>query len=119
MRTDPRAEDRLVCTNHLLHRWPDPARLPIEDGSLGTAAWTYERWRTLQGALSTGAVVDRADIREQFTAVSFGAPLQEARTFWHAQYDVEGAAMDVSFFLHDVDGASTYAEPIRVELGDG
>ena len=117
VRADPRADSRLVCTNHLLHRWPDPARLPLDDGSLGTAALTYERWRTLQGALGTGAVVDRTEIREQFTAVGFRAPLQEARTFWHAQYDVERATMDVSFFLRDVDGESTYCEPIRVELG--
>ena len=65
------------------------------------------------------AVPERLDCSKwsRINCRTVAAPLQEARTFWHAQYDVEGAAMDVSSFLHDVDGAGTYAEPIRVELG--
>ena len=70
----------------------------------------------MQAALESGSVIDRDGIREQFATVSFCAPLEEARTFWHAHYDVEEAAMDVSFFLRDVDGVSTYAEPWRVAL---
>jgi hypothetical protein len=107
---------RLVCTNHLLHRWPDADRLPDDSGPIGTAALTYSRWRSLTAELGTGAVVDRDDIRDHFAAVSFRAPIQEARTFWHALYDVDEAAVDVSFFLRDDDGTSTYSAPLRVEL---
>jgi predicted choloylglycine hydrolase len=111
--SDPGTHGRLVCTNHLLHRWPDPARLPAEDGPIGTAALTYHRWRALHDAMDDGAVVDREDIRAQFHAVSFGAPIQEARTFWHALYDVEDASAEVSFYLHDENGRSVYSPTIR------
>ena len=63
---DPTASGRLVCTNHLLHRWPDPTQLPDDYGPIGTAALTYHRWRTLTAANAGGAVVDRDDIRDQF-----------------------------------------------------
>lgn len=112
--TDPATNGRLVCTNHLLHRWPETARLPLDAGPLGTAAMTYERWRVLDRALGTGAIVDRGEIREQFAVVAFRAPVKEARTFWHAQYDVERAAMDVSFFRRDIDGESVYGDPVHV-----
>jgi hypothetical protein len=108
-----------VCTNHLLHRWPDASELPEEDGSIGTAAFTYDRWRTLVEAIGDGAVVDRDEIREQFRSVAFGAPIEEARTFWHALYDVDDASVELSFYLRDVDGQSTYTEPIRLGLADG
>jgi predicted choloylglycine hydrolase len=117
--SDPRAHGRLVCTNHLLHRWPDPSELPEEDGTVGTAAFTYDRWRTLADATDDGAVVDRDDIRAQFRSVAFGAPIAEARTFWHALYDVDDASVELSFYLRDVDGHSTYTEPIRFGLADG
>jgi hypothetical protein len=107
---------RVVCTNHLLHRWPDPSLLPLEDGSMGTAALTYHRWRTLAGELGDGAIVDRDDIRRQFAAVRFEAPIVEGRTFWHALYDVDDAAAEISFFTHDEDGTSRYTEPIRFDL---
>ena len=106
-----------MCTNHLLHRWPDPALLPADDGPIGTAALTYHRWRVLTDAMGDGAVVDAEQIRAQFDAVAFVAPIPEARTFWHAQYDVDDAAAALSFFLRDVDGRSVYAEPIRFDLG--
>ena len=54
-----------MCTNHLLHRWPDPTQLPADDGPIGTAALTYHRWRTINGAIGGGAVVDRDEIRAQ------------------------------------------------------
>jgi hypothetical protein len=111
---DAGSSGRLVCTNHLLHRWPDPEQLPDDSGPIGTAALTYHRWRALSADLGTGAVVDRDDIRDQFAAVSFRAPIQEARTFWHALYDVDEAAVEVSFFLRDVDGSSTYSAPLRI-----
>ena len=108
---------RLVCTNHLLHRWPDPTRLPADDGTIGTAAFTYRRWRTLSDAAADGVVVDNDDIRDQFRAVSFVAPLAEARTFWHALYDVDDASAELTFHIRDVDGVSTYSDPIRIGLG--
>jgi hypothetical protein len=112
----PETHGRIVCTNHLLHRWPDPAALPADDGPIGTAALTYHRWRTLTRETHDGAVVDRDAIREQFAAVAFRAPIEEARTFWHAIYDVDAAAVDVSFFLHDRDGRSEYQDPIRITV---
>jgi hypothetical protein len=113
---DPDSHGRIVCTNHLLHRWPDPSLLPADDGPIGTAALTYDRWRRLTDAIGDGAVMDRDDIRAQFAAVSFGAPIQEARTFWHAIYDVDDASTEIAFYLHDVDGESRYTDPIRFEL---
>jgi hypothetical protein len=107
---------RLVCTNHLLHQWPDPAQLPADDGSIGTAAFTYRRWRTLTEATRDGGIVDREAIRSHFREVAFGAPIVEARTFWHALYDVDDASAELSFYLRDVDGRSTYSEPIRFRV---
>jgi hypothetical protein len=108
-------DGRLVCTNHLLHRWPDPDALPDDSGPIGTAALTYHRWRALQAA-ATGAVVDRDDLREAFAAVRFEAPLAEARTFWHALYDVEDATAELTFFVRDDGGRSTYADPVRFSV---
>ncbi len=113
---DPATQGRLVCTNHLLHRWPDPGQLPADDGPIGTAALTYHRWRTLDAAVGDGAVMDRDEIRAQFAAVSFRAPIAEARTFWHAQYDTDDSSVDVSFFVRDDRGESVYGDPIRVAL---
>ena len=113
---DPTADGRLVCTNHLLHRWPDPSQLPDDSGPIGTAALTYHRWRTLTAATRNGPVVDRDDVRDQFAAVRFTAPIQEARTFWHALYDVDDASAEISFYLHDRDGSSTYTAPHRFAL---
>ena len=106
----------LVCTNHLLHRWPDTSLLPPDDGPIGTAALTYKRWRTLTAMNAGGPVVDDDDIRAQFAAVRFEAPVQEARTFWHALYDVKDATAEVSFYLHDVDGKSMYTPPVAFNL---
>jgi hypothetical protein len=114
---DPGSSGRLVCTNHLLHRWPDPEQLPDDEGPIGTAALTFRRWRTLAEASGDGAVLDRDDIRDQFADVSFRAPIAEARTFWHALYDVDDAAVEVSFFVRDEDGTSRYSEPVQVTLG--
>ena len=61
-------------------------------------------------------MVDREEIRAQFAAVAFGAPIVEARTFWHALYDVDDGSAEISFFLRDVDGTSQHSEPIRFDL---
>jgi hypothetical protein len=113
---DQRGSDPLVCTNHLLHRWPDPDQLPDDTGPIGTAAMTYSRWRTLQTATSGGPLVARDDIRDQFAAVRFTAPVQEARTFWHALYDVSDASAEISWYLRDEDGESVYSAPVRFHL---
>ncbi len=113
---DPRSHGRLVCTNHLLHQWPDPSRLPADDGPIGTAALTYHRWRTLTDSLDDGSVVDRDTIRDQFRSVSFGAPIMEARTFWHALYDVDAASAELSFYVRDVDGQSVYTDPVGISV---
>ena len=117
--SDPNRAGRLVCTNHLLHKWPDPALLPDDSGPIGTAALTYRRWRTLTASSSSAALVDRDEIRDQFATVRFAAPIQEARTFWHALYDVENGSAEVAFFLHDEGGQSVYSPPIRFSLEAG
>lgn len=114
----PQTHGRLVCTNHLLHRWPDPAQLPDDTGPMGTAALTYHRWRTLTGVLADGAIVDRDDIREQFSGVAFVAPAMEARTFWHSLFDVDDASAELSFFTHDASGESQYSTPARISLAE-
>lgn len=116
---DRSPDSRLVCTNHLLHRWPDATQLPDDAGPIGTAALTFHRWRTLTDANATVAVVDREDIRDQFAAVRFTAPIEEARTFWHAIYDVDSASAEISFFQHDRDGSSIYSPPTRFDLSGG
>lgn len=117
VRLDHGTQGPLVCTNHLLHRWPDTAALPDDSGPIGTAALTYGRWRTLTDANSSGALVDRDEIREQFAGVRFTAPIQEARTFWHALYDVDDASAEVSFFVRDEGGSSVYTQPTRFRVG--
>jgi hypothetical protein len=115
-RSDRPGSGRLACTNHLLHRWPDTSVLPLDSGPMGTAALTYDRWRSISAALERDSPVDREDIRAHFAAVRFGAPIVEARTFWHGLYDVDDASAELSFFVRDVDGESVYADPFRVEL---
>ncbi len=115
---EPSAGARAVCTNHLLHRWPEGTELPDDPMLDGTAALTYHRFRTLAGLVSTGALVDRDDIRDQFAAVRFTAPVPMARTFWHAVYDLDDPAVEVSFYLRDEDGVSRYTDPMRFALGE-
>jgi len=114
--SEPRAHGRLVCTNHLLHRWPDPAQLPDDQGPIGTAALTYQRWRTLTAAFGDGAIVDRDAIAAELAGVSFRAPVEGARTFWHGQYDVDDASVELSFFLRDDGAESRYSPPLRFDL---
>jgi hypothetical protein len=113
------ASGRLVCTNHLLHRWPTGSRLPVDTGADGTAALTYSRWTRLTDLIGAGAVVDRDDIRAQFRAVRFEAPVEHARTFWHGIYDVDEPSVELSFFLRDEDGRSRFSDPRRFALGEG
>jgi hypothetical protein len=61
-------------------------------------------------------VVDPDTIRSQFDRVRFVAPVEGARTFWHAQYDVDAACVEVSFYLHDRDGLSVYSDPRAFSL---
>ncbi len=113
---EPSPDRPTVCTNHLLHRWPDGATLPDDPKLDGTAALTYHRYRTLSAAVDPGPLVDRNDIRDHFAAVRFTAPVPMARTFWHAVYDLDDPSLAVSFYLRDEDGASRYTEPRRFGL---
>ncbi|WP_122263766.1 C45 family autoproteolytic acyltransferase/hydolase [Ornithinimicrobium cerasi] len=108
----------MVCTNHLLHRWPDPAQLPRDPGSAGTAAYTYDRWRALDSQVSRTAVVDARDLRGHLDAVRFVHPVPGVRTLWQSVYDLDEAALEISFFTSDDGGRSRYTEPLRFALND-
>jgi hypothetical protein len=111
--------DRLVCTNHLLHRWPDATDLSDDDDEAGTAVRTYARWRMLTAASSTGGVVTRDEVGEQLAAVRFVAPAEGTRTIWHAMYDLAAAAAELRFFLGEDGATSTYSAPVVIALGPG
>lgn len=113
---DTNPGESLVCTNHLLHRWPDPAHLPNDRGSAGTAAFTYDRWRALDGEISRGPAPDVAQVRNQLHGVRFTYPAPGVRTLWQAVYDLEERAIGVSFFSGDRDGTSHYTAPLRFQL---
>lgn len=98
---------RLVCTNHLLHRWPDPTRLP-DDRRSGIAGLTYHRWRTLNAHLQERPPADPDAVRDQLAEVAFTAPAEGTRTLWSAVYDLRSRAVQVSFYRHDRDGVSHY-----------
>ncbi|MFC7362180.1 C45 family autoproteolytic acyltransferase/hydrolase [Nocardioides astragali] len=108
--------ESLVCTNHLLHRWPDPAHLPDDRSSAGTAAFTYDRWRALDAQIGRGSAPDVAQVRSQIDGVRFTYPAPGVRTLWQAVYDLEETAIEVAFFAGDRDGTSRYTEPIRFQL---
>jgi Acyl-coenzyme A:6-aminopenicillanic acid acyl-transferase len=109
-------EGPLVCTNHLLHRWPDPTQLPNDPASAGTAAFTYDRWRVLDAHANDSAVVDAGQIRAHLDTVRFTFPAPGVRTLWQAIYDLDDASIEVSFFIGDHNGASQYTEPLRFHL---
>ena len=110
------AGENLVCTNHLLHRWPDPAHLPNDQSSAGTAAFTYDRWRALDVQTGRGPAPDVAQIRNHLHGVRFTYPTPGVRTLWQAVYDLEETAIEVSFSTGDRDGVGHYTEPIRFQL---
>jgi hypothetical protein len=113
---EPHASGLLVCTNHLLHRWPDHAKLPDDPASAGTAAFTYDRWRALDARAAQAPVVNAAQIRDHLDTVRFAFPAPGVRTLWQAIYDLDEATMDLSFFTGDHNGASRYSPPIRFDL---
>jgi predicted choloylglycine hydrolase len=113
----PELGGRMVCTNHLLHRRPDPFDLPRDAGVDGTAALTYSRWASLASAVGDGGIVTRDDIRAQFRSVRFEAPVPMARTFWHALWDTTDASVEVQFYLRDEAERSVYSPPVRLPLG--
>jgi hypothetical protein len=106
----------LVCTNHLLHRWPNPAQLPGDPGSAGTAAFTYDRWRALETQSAATAPVDSVDVRAHLDTVRFTFPAPGVRTLWQAIYDLNEASLELSFYLRDRHGASHYSDPIHCSL---
>lgn len=105
----------LVCTNHLLHRWPDPNELPADDAS-GIAGRTYQRYRALDSHVTNGGLADNATAREQLTSVAFMAPDAGARTLWNSVYNLEARSVEVSFYLHDHAGQSRYTQPLPFSL---
>lgn len=109
----PQSRGRMVCTNHLLHRPSD--RLPADRRS-GIAGLTYQRWDTLDTHARAGGDVNRLAVREQFAAVAFTAPAEGVRTLWHAAYDLDARAVEVSFYLHDHAGVSRYSPPLQFTL---
>jgi hypothetical protein len=114
---EPAAPGPVVCTNHLLHRWPDPATLPRDAESAGTAAFTYDRWRTLATKTALGPPADADEMRAHLDAVRFTFPAPGVRTLWQAIYDLEEASIELAFFLRDHEGTSHYTAPIRFTLG--
>ena len=106
----------LVCTNHLLHRWPDPAQLPHDPLTAGTAAFTYDRWRTLHGCAADTPVVDAERVRNDLNTVRFTSPTPGVRTVWQAIYDLDDPSLELSFFTGDHNGTSQYTEPLRFQL---
>jgi predicted choloylglycine hydrolase len=113
---EPATDRPLVCTNHLLHRWPDGVDLPDDPVVDGTAARTYQRYRVLSAAVQAGTPFDRDDIRSHLASVRFTAPAPMARTIWQAVYDLDEPALDVSFYLRDDHGVSRYCDPRRFVL---
>ncbi len=107
---------RLVCTNHLLHRWPDATGLSDDDTAEGTAVRTYGRWRHLSGSMAEHPVVRRDDVRDHLGAVRFTAPAAGTRTIWHAVYDLDDRTAEISFYRGDEAGTSTYSDPITLPL---
>jgi hypothetical protein len=113
---EPQASGPLVCTNHLLHRWPDPAQLPNDAHSAGTAAFTYDRWRTLDAHAAENTVVDAPQVRHHLNTVRFTFPTPAVRTLWQAIYDLDDRAIELAFFTGDHNRASRYTEPVRFQL---
>lgn len=107
----------VVCTNHLLHRWPDPAELPRDAKSAGTAAFTYDRWRALSANTALASLVDADEVRTHLDAVRFTFPSPGVRTLWQAIYDLEEASIELVFYLGDQPGTSGYSERIRFTAG--
>lgn len=113
------AAGRVMCTNHLLHRWPDASEETdetVDDGLVGTAGHTFGRWRSLSSAMAATPIASRDDVREQLAGVRMIAPTEGTRTIWHALYDLSAAEMEISFLLGDVDGVTRYTAPMTLGL---
>ena len=110
---------RLVCTNHLLHRWPDQKQLPDDSGPIGTVVLSpitggvmlHPRRTPMAGVSLTATTSGSSSPR-------CGSPHRSMR---HAPsgtaiYDVEEASVHVSFYVGDRDGRSLYSDSIRLAL---
>jgi len=109
------SEGRMVCTNHLLHRWPDPSELPAEPESF-IAGMSYKRWQHLDNLNNSGGIVDRDEVRQQMNSVRFEAPVEGVRTFWQAIYDVDDPSVQISFYEKDIDGVSQFSDVLEFRL---
>ena len=91
----------LVTTNFLLHRYPDPANLPEEEGRLG---W-FNRYREIRQRLGgTELPYDDEFIKETNRAVAApGGPGPEGHaslsTMWHALYYPAERRFEADFYL--------------------
>jgi predicted choloylglycine hydrolase len=108
----------LVCTNHLLQRWPDATGLSDGDSPAATATGTFRRWRTLTESMDRDSRVDRRQVREHLEGVRFVGPAPGTRTIWHAIYDLEDATAEVGFYLGDRDGTSHYSPLLAFSIRD-
>jgi Acyl-coenzyme A:6-aminopenicillanic acid acyl-transferase len=113
---ESRQGEPVVCTNHLLHRWPNAAQLPNDPVSAGTAAFTYDRWRALDARAMTNTLLDGAQLRDHLDAVRFAFPTPGVRTLWQAVYDLHDASIELSFFTGDRNGVSQYTAPLALSV---
>ena len=95
---------------------PEVRVISVVRRSHGRGRPTGELTSAPAGPTAGAALVDEQDIRGHFAAVGFTAPVQEARTFWHALHDVADASAELSFYRHDQHGQSIDTEAIRISL---
>jgi len=102
----------LVVTNHLLHRHPEGAALPVGPGP----ARTFARWRALAASLAGERRIDGEALSE-LAAGAFGPNgAGELRTLWHALYDAVERSVIVRFFPRKAARAGWEARPHTVRL---
>jgi hypothetical protein len=112
---DDRLGRRMVCTNHLLHHWPDATGL-VDDGVVGTATGSFERWRTLTANVTRTRAVSFTELREQLESVAFVDAAAPTRTIWSTIYDLEEPAVEIVFFRGDGHPSGPFSTPVRIEL---
>lgn len=116
-----RADGQLCVTNHLLHRHPDPTRLPADNPE---TMLTYRRAATLAKRTGEERMSGRL-VREALDEVHFDVPAAEraglpVRTLWRSVFDVHARTMSTRFYLGDnPDGSLRYSPEIEFRPGTG
>lgn len=100
---------RLVCTNHLLHQWPDATDV-VDDDAVGSASITFERWRRLRAAIDRSSATTREHIWSDLCSVRFVAPAVGTRTLWTSVFDLQQRAVELQFLVGDIDGTTRFGE---------